>query len=64
MQSKNPTHAVFIVSGEGEKKRWIEIGAAWRHKDNDGLNVVLDALPPNGHVVLRPIKAAVAGGPK
>jgi hypothetical protein len=64
MQSKTPTHTVFIVCGDGDKKRWIEIGAAWRHRDNDGLNVVMDALPPNGRIVLRPTKASIDGGPK
>lgn len=53
MSNNTPTHAVFVVIGD-EKKRWIEIGAAWRHKDGEGLSVVLDALPADRRLVLRP----------
>lgn len=64
MTTKAPTHIVYVVSGDGEKKRWLEVGAAWRHKDSDGLNVILDALPANARLVLRPAKPSSAGGPK
>ena len=64
MQSKNPTHSVFVVVGDGEKKRWIEIGAAWRHKEDDGLNITLDALPPTGRLVVLAAKAPAPAGPK
>ena len=39
---------------DGEKKgRWLEIGAAWKHKDDEGLDLTLEALPVSGRVVLR-----------
>ena len=64
MSNNAPSHAVFVVVGTEAKKRWIEIGAAWPHKDGTGFNVTLDALPPSGRLVLRPVTQAVEGGPK
>jgi hypothetical protein len=43
---------VYTVAGEGEKKRWIKIGVAFENKDGS-LNVLLDALPVNGHLNIR-----------
>jgi len=33
------------------------IGAAFMHQDGEGFNIVLQALPINGKIVLRPPKA-------
>jgi len=55
--SKRPTHRVYAVTkGEGEKRYWREIGAAWAHKSGKGFNVKLDYLPLNGAeiVILEP----------
>lgn len=54
-EAKRPTHAIFQVLGEGEKARWIRIGAAWLHKDEKGANLVFDALPLNGRTVIREV---------
>lgn len=63
MSNKKPTHYAYTVSGEGERKTWTRIGAAWANKDGEGFNLLLDALPTNGRVVLRvPSKDEVAGG--
>lgn len=63
MSTKKPTHYAYAVSGEGERKTWTRIGAAWANKDGEGYNLLLDALPTNGRVVLRvPAKDEVAGG--
>jgi hypothetical protein len=51
-----PTYRAFTVrkaKEEGKKDIWIAIGAAWPHRDEQGIDVVLDALPIDGHVVLR-----------
>lgn len=47
--------AYTIIKGkqEGAKGTWVSIGAAWHHKDQRGLHVVLDALPLDGHISLR-----------
>lgn len=45
-----PTHRAYVVKDQGadKKGRWIEIGAAWVHKDGKGFSVKLDACPTNG----------------
>ena len=54
-EAKRPTHAIFQVLGEGDKSRWIRIGAAWLHKDEKGLNLVFDAVPVSGRTVIREV---------
>jgi hypothetical protein len=51
-----PTHQVFVVEGEGDKAFWTKIGAAWQHKDGDGFNVTLMAMPLDGRIVIRASK--------
>ena len=48
--SKPHLIAYHVRDGEagddGKKKGyWTRIGAAWRHEDNEGANIVLDLLP-------------------
>lgn len=60
MAKKNtqPTHKVYTVEDrEGEKEPfWTRIGSAFPHKDGNGFNIVLSALPLNGRLVLREIE--------
>lgn len=60
---KRPTYAAYQV-GEGENARFVKIGAAWPNKDKKGFNLVLDAFPLNGRIVLREIneREAETGG--
>ena len=54
MATQQPSyHAFTVVNREGQDDFWINIGAAFMHQDGDGYNVVLQALPINGKVVLR-----------
>jgi hypothetical protein len=48
-----PTHAVYVVEGEGENAYWTKIGSAWSHSDGDGFNIQLTALPLTGRIVVR-----------
>lgn len=49
-----PTYRAFsVVDIEGDKSRWIDIGAAFVHEDGKGYNIVLHAIPVNGKLVLR-----------
>ena len=50
---KKPSHAVYVVEGEGDNAFWTKIGAAWEHQDGKGLNLTLSALPLNGRLVIR-----------
>lgn len=54
-ESNRPTHAIWQVIGEGDRARWIRIGAAWVHKDLKGANMKFDAYPATGRVVVREI---------
>jgi hypothetical protein len=45
--------AYTVVKREGADDFWLNIGAAFMHQDGDGYNIVLQALPINGKIVLR-----------
>ena len=52
-----PTHLAYSVrnfekAGEANAS-WLKIGAAFLHKDGKGLDVVLEAVPVSGRIVLR-----------
>jgi len=52
--SKRPSHIAFHVrGGEDAKAYFNRIGSAFPHKDGEGYNILLDALPVDGKVVLR-----------
>jgi hypothetical protein len=53
-EKKRPTHAIYQVLGE-DKARWTRIAAGWLNKDGKGVNLVLDAVPLSGRIVLREI---------
>lgn len=57
-QSRRPSHRVYHVDGEGNQARWTNIGGAWVHDDNDGMNLSLDYLPTGttGRLVIRKVK--------
>jgi len=44
--------AYTVVKREGQDDFWLPIGAAFMHQDGDGYNIVLQALPIDGKVVL------------
>jgi hypothetical protein len=50
MQSNNanrPTHRIYAVTKNGDRKFWQEVGAAWEHQDGEGFTLKLDYLPRN-----------------
>lgn len=54
--SKKPTHTAYVVrDGKKESDRgyWLEVGAAWPHKDGKGFDLMLSALPTDGRLVVR-----------
>ncbi len=55
-QTRQPSHRLYVVKGEGEQARWIEIGAAWPNKDGNGFSISLDAAPIGGRLVMRGIE--------
>ncbi len=56
-QLPNYTAYTVVKRGEGQDDYWLAIGAAFQHQDGDGFNIVLQALPINGKIVLRIPKA-------
>ena len=62
MAAQQPTYQAYtVVKREGQDDFWLNIGAAWMHQDGDGYNVILQALPIDGKIVLRPPKADAKG---
>jgi hypothetical protein len=52
--SAKPTfHAYHVRDREGSDGFWTLIGSAWRHKDGDGYNVLLESVPLDGRIILR-----------
>lgn len=41
---KRPTHTLFVSVKIGEQNTLIKVGAAWKHKTGNGLNISLDKL--------------------
>jgi len=60
-----PSHTAYMVrdyvaaNGQAEAN-WSKIGVAFAHRDGMGFDVVLDASPVNGRVVLRSNELAEA----
>ena len=58
MANQQPTYTAYTVAKrEGKDDYWTAIGAAFMHQDGDGFNIVLQALPLDGKIVLRVPKA-------
>jgi hypothetical protein len=58
MATQQPTYQAYtVVKREGADDFWLNIGAAFMHQDGDGFNIMLQALPINGKIVLRPPKS-------
>ena len=52
-QKSTPALIAYAVRGEGDDAFWHRIGAAWNHKDGEGLSITLSAVPVGGRIVLR-----------
>jgi hypothetical protein len=53
-ESRLPTHRAFsVIRREGQDDFWLNVGLAFPHKDGKGFNIVLQALPLDGKIVLR-----------
>lgn len=54
-----PDYRAYTVINKGQdKKFWVAIGAAFQHRDCTGINILLEALPLDGKIVLRPASEA------
>ena len=51
--TNRPTHAIWQVTGEGDKQRWNRVGVAWIHNDMKGANLKFESFPLTGRIVVR-----------
>lgn len=54
-QTKQPTLVAYSVEDarKGRKAYWTKIGRLFAHDDSKGFDLVLNALPINGRIVIR-----------
>ena len=55
LPGKKPSHRIYFVKGDQEDATWLEIGAAWQHRDGLGFGLSCDAIPLQGRIVMRAI---------
>ena len=52
--TQQPAYQAYaVVKREGQDDFWLNIGAAFAHQDGNGFNIVLQAMPIGGKIVLR-----------
>lgn len=55
-QPATPTHRAYsVIKREGQDDFWLNLGLAFPHKDGNGFNIVLQAYPLDGKIVLREV---------
>jgi hypothetical protein len=55
-QPSTPTHRAYsVIKRDGQDDYWLNLGLAFPHKDGSGLNIILQAFPLDGKIVLREI---------
>jgi co-chaperonin GroES (HSP10) len=59
-KKEKPTHEAFVAVKTGnkdddgnDKTVWLKVGSGWAHDDGKGMNLVLQALPVDGKLVVR-----------
>jgi hypothetical protein len=63
-ETAKPTHRVYtVIRREGQDDYWLNIGLAFPHRDGNGFNIVLQALPLDGKIVCREITDDEPGEP-
>lgn len=51
--TNSPAFRLYRVDGNGPDARWTKIGAAWPKRDGKGFNILCDAVPLQGRIVMR-----------
>ena len=55
-QPSAPTHRAYsVIRRDGQDDYWLNLGLVFPHKDGNGFNIVLQALPLDGKIVCREI---------
>ena len=68
-EGKLPTHRVYTLiprptDEDKDAKFWLNIGSVFAHGDGKGYQVILEALPLDGRLVLRELKEPEPEPPK
>lgn len=57
-ESRQPTHRAYsVIKREGQDDYWLNLGLVFPHKDGGGFNIMLQAFPLDGKIVIREITA-------
>ncbi|HEX8167169.1 MAG TPA: hypothetical protein VF601_15475 [Beijerinckiaceae bacterium] len=63
MPNEQPGYRVYtVIERENEEPFWLNLGLAFPHKDGHGFNVLLNALPLDGKLVIRQQDETQGGG--
>lgn len=54
--AKPAYRAYTVIKRDGKEDFWLNLGVAFPHEDGDGFNLLLQALPLDGKIVLRTYK--------
>jgi hypothetical protein len=55
-QPRQPTHRAYsVIRRDGQDDFWLNIGLVFPHKDGGGFNLILQAFPLDGKIVVREI---------
>ena len=54
--AKPAYRAYTVIKREGKDDYWLNLGVAFPHDDGEGFNLLLQALPIDGKIVLRTYK--------
>lgn len=54
--AKPAYRAYTVIKRDGKEDFWLNLGVCFPHEDGDGFNLLLQALPLDGKIVLRTYK--------
>ena len=55
-EARQPTHRAYsVIRRDGQDDYWLNIGLVFPHKDGGGFNLILQAFPLDGKIVVREI---------
>ena len=64
-QPSAPTHRAYsVIRRDGQDDYWLNLGLVFPHKDGNGFNIVLQALPLDGKIVCSEITEEDAEAPQ
>ena len=63
-QPRQPSHRAYsVIRREGQDDFWLNIGLVFPHKDGNGFNLILQAFPLDGKIVILEISDETVAEP-